>query len=921
MNLMKTFLRENRIDILCIQEADIGQDEDMSTYNVAGYEVEFEKSHEEHKVRTLIYIHNLLEYSRRRDLEKTESHIILISLPKMGFGIASIYRTYKLTHKPSHAAALEEQMSIIKSFAAIQRDLIIAGDLNLDYNKRADPGYHLRGLYDMWLSLEDDCQLVQCVDFTTWSRTCQGQLKQSILDHVLTNNVSLVESIEEGNAPFSDHIPVIATLDVRREEKRKQGHWIRNWKNYSPELLTDRLSRVNWNIDCSEVQDYSDEMEQKIMTVLEEIIPFQWRNPSTKKIEESPQITRLKRKRKNLLTNAKRRGSVALFVRSRNTEKKIRSLIARAETNYIRGQVLNGGPQGLWKGVRLAQDRPVEQIPETLIHEDGTKISKRCKQAEVFAAVFQNKIRDITSNCAIEQDINNGRKLVDAPEGNVFPLELVQRIMADTKAKNSHGFDNIPMRILRDGAAYLAAPYHKLMEMIYRTKNLPEQWRVARVLPLYKKGSKSDFRNYRPISNLCVPSKIFEKCILKRLEELANEGNLFTEKQHGFRKGRSTVTAARVLQLEIARAMDDDKYIAVASLDLSAAFDVVNIGLLLKRLEIMGLPKDILALLKSWLTDRKAYVEVDGECSDFFDVTTGTVQGSVLGPVLFNLFIRPMLETCSGPAYADDSYHLATGSNRAEALDALQEKITEVERWMSGSGLKVNLEKTELTVFHRIDTSTSVINVKNIEVKSSPVLKVLGLLFDNRMQWDKQVEKATSETRRSLQGLRLLKRHFNEAERLKLITSMCYSRLYYGSQVWLLPTLKDSLFKRLFSQSGQCLKILNSNVSYANLHKDYLRATPKLFLHYQTAVSYYEIVNEQVYQHEKNIVESNTLSDRRNAFLTFVRSNKYRVGLNLLSNRLRAISGLIPKNSISYSKNMFKTYCKINIIQRGLSNQ
>ena len=139
--------------------------------------------------------------------------------------------------------------------------------------------------------------------------------------------------------------------------------------------------------------------------------------------------------------------------------------------------------------------------------------------------------------------------------------------------------------------------------------------------------------------------------------------------------------------------------------------------------------------------------------------------------------------------------------------------------------------------------------------------------------------------------------------------------------MWLLPTLKESLFKRMFLQSGQCLKILNLNVSYANLHKDYQRATPKLFSHYQTAVSYYEIVNEQVYQHEKNIVTNNTLSDRRNAFLTFGRSNKYCVGLNLLSNRLRAISGLISKTSVSYSKNMFKTYCKINIIQHGLSNQ
>ena len=163
---------------------------------------------------------------------------------------------------------------------------------------------------------------------------------------------------------------------------------------------------------------------------------------------------------------------------------------------------------------------------------------------------------------------------------------------------------------------------------------------------------------------------------------------------------------------------------------------MVNIGLLLKRMEIMGLPSDVLALIRSWLLERKAYVEVDGECSELFDVMAGTVQGSVLGPVLFNLFIRPMLESCSGPAYADDSYHLGSGSSKTEALNTLQKKIIEVEKWMSGSGLKVNLENTELSIFHRYDTGKATITVKNIVVKSSPVLKALGLLFDSRMQWD-----------------------------------------------------------------------------------------------------------------------------------------------------------------------------------------
>jgi hypothetical protein len=118
----------------------------------------------------------------------------------------------------------------------------------------------------------------------------------------------------------------------------------------------------------------------------------------------------------------------------------------------------------------------------------------------------------------------------------------------------------------RNGAAHLAKPYHKLMNMIYVTKTIPNQRKVVWILPLQKKGAKNNFKNYRPISNLCVATKIFEKCILKRIGTLVEEGNLFTEKQHGFRKGRSTISSSRVLQHKISKAMDDNNYAAVAIL-------------------------------------------------------------------------------------------------------------------------------------------------------------------------------------------------------------------------------------------------------------------------------------------------------------------------------------------------------------------
>ena len=918
INLIKDFLNENKIDILCLQETEIDAEENLSIYEIPGYVTEYEKTLENQKIRTLMYVKANLNHRRRHDLEKAESHIILITVNENNFGLASIYRTYKLTHKATYEEALDEQISVLKTFVETQENAIVMGDINFDYNKRTEQSYHHRRLYDRWLGLEEECQLVQLVDFTTWSRTCRGQLKQSILDQVFTNNHSLIESVDEGNAVISDHTPVVATLSICMKKEEEVKIWARDWKNYSPTLLQERLALVDWNIDFKEVQDYNDEMEHRIMSVLDKIIPFGWRNFGPKKVQESLTIRKLKRTKKNLMTNAKRRGSAELYERGRALERKIRGLIASSTTNKIRNQVLTGGNHGLWKGIRMAQDKPIERIP-TEMTSGGVAITTRIEQAQVFATVFQDKIKNIVAECEVKEDVYNGQIRTEAGNENVFSQDLVEDIMTNLKAKNSYGYDNIPMRVLRDGAVHLAKPYHKLMNMIYVTKTIPNQWKVARILPLHKKGAKNNFNNYRPISNLCVATKIFERCILKRIGTLAEEGNLFTERQHGFRKGRSTISAARVLQREISKAMDDNNYVAVASLDLSSAFDVVNTELLLKRITKMGLPQDVVGLLREWLVGRIAYVEVEGSCSEFFEVESGTVQGSVLGPVLFNLFISPFLEKSSGPAYADDSYHIAISESKQEAVKTLQDRIIESESWLASSGLKVNLEKTELTIFHRHDTSSANIKVKDIVVNSSSTLKVLGIVFDNRLQWDKQVEKVTRETRRSLQGLNIIKRHFTEQELLTLVTSLCFSKLYYGSQVWLLPTLKESLYKKLFSQSGQCLSICNRELSHINLHKKYLRATPKLFSLYQTAVNYYETMTENDHALETPDIRLNTLSDRRNVMLTFVRTNKYKVGLNLLSNRLRAISKCIPKSFISQTKNQFKTFCKINLIQKGLS--
>ena len=133
---------------------------------------------------------------------------------------------------------------------------------------------------------------------------------------------------------------------------------------------------------------------------------------------------------------------------------------------------------------------------------------------------------------------------------NFFSSEKVLQAMIALKGKKCYGFDNIPLLVLRDGAEVLASPYSKLFDKVYQTKELPDQWKISRTVPLFKKGNKKNINLCRPISNLCSPSKIFERMMLNRLTDIESINNvdLTGESQHGFKKGRSTVTALKEIQ-------------------------------------------------------------------------------------------------------------------------------------------------------------------------------------------------------------------------------------------------------------------------------------------------------------------------------------------------------------------------------------
>jgi hypothetical protein len=407
--------------------------------------------------------------------------------------------------------------------------------------------------------------------------------------------------------------------------------------------------------------------------------------------------------------------------------------------------------------------------------------------------------------------------------------------------------------------------------------------------------------------------------MLNRLSDIesSNQIDLTGKNQHGFKKAQSTITALKEIQSQIATKIDEGYYIAMGSLDLTAAFDVVNIDLLIQRLKNSGLPLDWMELLEAWLRDRAAFVEVSADRSILYDVNIGTVQGSILGPVLFSLFISPILEKNNIVAYADDTYTITSARTKENAAAELGKALTMITLWFKSSGLKVNETKTEITIFYKNNCNQADVLINGTTVRAKDTIKVLGITMDTTLSWQEQVNNTVNNVQSKIHAIRKIQRFFLTDELLQLLKTYCYPSLYYASNVWLTPSLNVKLKAKLFSSSGKILSIIKID-SYRKLHKQFTRATPEMWQNYELAISLYDLNVTGLPSSDWQTLQKNTLQNRRSAKLHFTSTNNLRCGLNVLPNRLKTITNRIDASWLELSKETYKQKCKKEFITAPL---
>ena len=230
----------------------------------------------------------------------------------------------------------------------------------------------------------------------------------------------------------------------------------------------------------------------------------------------------------------------------------------------------------------------------------------------------------------------------------------------------------------------------------------PDQMQLAKVIPIHKGGSKTDVGNYRPISLLNIFSKIYEKLMHNRILKFLEGNNSLYETQYGFRPGRSCEHALLNAQNSILESLNKRQISLLLLIDFSKAFDMVEHSILLKKLEHYGIRGPALSWIKSYLSNRKQYVSVNGSDSATLSMEYGVPQGSILGPLLFVIYINDIPEVARFAKfilYADDANIIITADTIEEISDKLETLTKNLVDWVNSNGLVLNLKKTKYMIF------------------------------------------------------------------------------------------------------------------------------------------------------------------------------------------------------------------------------
>ena len=359
-----------------------------------------------------------------------------------------------------------------------------------------------------------------------------------------------------------------------------------------------------------------------------------------------------------------------------------------------------------------------------------------------------------------------------------------------TLKDSSPGWDDLHIKVYKRCIHILTPIITNILNHCIRECIFPSELKIAKIIPIYKSGPHDHITNYRPIAMLPFISKIFEKLLHKRMLSYIDKFKILFEQQFGFRPGHSTSAAITHVINHITQASERGEYTVGLFLDLSKAFDCIDFDILFDKLFAYGFRGPILLLIKSYLSNRHQFVHLESSNSTQLPTLRGVPQGSVLGPLLFLLYVNDLHTTSqllSFTLYADDTNILISGTNLHDTIGRLNSEIPKITHWFNANKLALNVNKTHYVIFRpgRSNLTSQVpLMLNGTVVKLEKSTKFLGVILDSRLKFCEHITYINNKIAKNTGILAKLRKSLPLATLVQLYNAFILPYILYCIELW-----------------------------------------------------------------------------------------------------------------------------------------
>ena len=785
-----------------------------------------------------IFIKENINFSLRSDISVFLPHIFesifveVINQSGKNSVVGVIYRpnTEPLADFDIFETNLCEIISIINRE---QKHCVIMGDMNIDllrFETHTKTDHYLENLFcNGFLPV-----IVKPTRITHSSAT--------LIDHIYTNNITNKSHSGIIITDLADHFGTFHSVEIKPANAKKYTSKVRYFSAKNLSKFTNCLNVIDFTSVLETAcpnQAYNTFM--KLYTdVFNHSFPLREYTNKSKHVKREPWYST------GLLVSSKKKAK--LFSKKMSKPTKL-NISAYKEYNTIYNKLKRKMKILYYKTVLDENRSDIKKTWSILKRALGKVSDKSCypnafiinnmpvidkpKAAEAFNHFFSNI--GLQTSLNVPKSNKHFSSYMPPPIQNSIYIEPVSpsdvlSIAKKLKPKSSYGHDHISTKLLKESIEIIVDPITHIINRSFETGIVPDNMKTAKVIPIHKASDKSLLKNYRPISLLPAFSKLLEKLMYNKIISFLNSKDLFYKHQYGFRAKHSTVHPIIHLLNHCAEASSKPKSDLTMTIfcDLSKAFDVINHKFLLSKLNSFGIRGIANHWFHSYLTDRRQFVELDGHKSTYTTISIGVPQGSILGPLLYLIYVNDIGNSCNGNvlSFADDTTIYLSDQKPDQLYAKANIQINELFQWFCSNKLSLNASKTKYLVIRpkhlRYDLKIYDVYIGNTKLTrigndcDETSVKFLGIYLDENLTWKSHLSNVNNKISKALFSIKQLKNILPTYCLRSLYNSLIHSHLSYGILAW--GNAPQSTLKQTLLLQKRAIRVVNN--SRYNSHTD-----------------------------------------------------------------------------------------------------